>query len=128
MRFTVTAPVIANPASRVVTKSAVVVHEDDSHVAATLARMSEFIRLSYKRMTTRVQRRSATDAANPGVRRRLLDATVELVGTGGPQTATSRGIASAAGENLAAITYYFGSKEELLAEAMAATARQLTSP
>lgn len=40
-------------------------------------------------------------------RDRLIAATARLISTGGPQAATSRAIADAAGENLAAITYYF---------------------
>ena len=37
-------------------------------------------------------------------------------------------IADAAGENLAAITYYFGSKDSLIAEALARNARELLQP
>lgn len=45
-----------------------------------------------------------------------------------PQAATSRAIADAAGENLAAITYYFGSKDDLVSESLAAAARTIIEP
>jgi AcrR family transcriptional regulator len=51
-------------------------------------------------------------------RRSLLDATRRCVRDRGIGGATSREITAAAGANLAAITYHFGSKEELLAEAL----------
>lgn len=41
---------------------------------------------------------------------------------------TSRAIASAANANLASITYYFGSKEQLVTESLIATARDLLEP
>ena len=41
---------------------------------------------------------------------------------------TSRAIASTAGANLASITYYFGSKEQLVTESMVAAARDLLAP
>jgi len=46
-------------------------------------------------------------------RRRLLEAAVLIFGEKGPDGATVREIAQAAGQNLAAITYYFGGKEGL---------------
>lgn len=58
----------------------------------------------------------------------MLDTTAELLRAAGPQAATSRAIADAAGENLGAITYYFGSKEQLVAESMVAVARTLIEP
>ena len=48
--------------------------------------------------------------------------------TAGPEAATSRAIASAADENLGAITYYFGSKDQLISESLAETARRLIEP
>lgn len=51
-------------------------------------------------------------------RRQLLDAARHCVRTTGLAGATSREITAAAGVNLAAITYHFGSKDELIAEAL----------
>ncbi|HZA79615.1 MAG TPA: TetR family transcriptional regulator C-terminal domain-containing protein [Acidimicrobiales bacterium] len=46
----------------------------------------------------------------------------------GTDAATSRAISTRAGENLAAITYYFGSKDELVSEALIRQARALVEP
>ncbi len=46
-------------------------------------------------------------------RMRLLEAGLELFGEKGLKEATVREIASAAGQNVAAIAYYFGSKDDL---------------
>ncbi|MFQ5556514.1 MAG: TetR/AcrR family transcriptional regulator [Acidimicrobiales bacterium] len=59
---------------------------------------------------------------------RLLDAAWECVCTGGIAAATSRAITTRARANLGAITYHFGSKEQLLGEALAAAARRLLEP
>ena len=82
--------------------------------------------LSYICMT-RSQRRSADEGA-AHTRRALLDATVHLIETAGPAAATSRSITDRAGANLGAITYYFGSKDTLVAEALAETGRRLLHP
>lgn len=74
------------------------------------------------------RRRSNAIAAESKARTRLLEATIDLLKTGGPEVATSRAIATAADENLASITYYFGSKSALLSEAMTSTARRLIQP
>lgn len=74
------------------------------------------------------QRRSKGSTAPSDVHARLLDATIRVLGTAGPGAATSRAIADAAGENLAAITYYFGSKAELVDQAMLTAARRLIRP
>ncbi len=58
----------------------------------------------------------------------MLDATIGVLDTAGPEAATSRAIADAAGENLASITYYFGSKRELVNEAMVTVTRRLIQP
>jgi TetR/AcrR family transcriptional regulator, regulator of cefoperazone and chloramphenicol sensitivity len=47
---------------------------------------------------------------------RLLAAALDIFGDQGPRGATVRDIASAAGQNVAAIAYYFGSKEALYNE------------
>ena len=62
------------------------------------------------------------------MRDRLLKATARLLSNGGPSSATSRAIAAEAGENLGSITYYFGSKDELVAQSLASVARTLIEP
>lgn len=61
-------------------------------------------------------------------RARLLDATSSLLADGGLPAATSRAIAAAAGENLGAITYYYGSKQNLVTAAYTRSARRLIAP
>ncbi|MEV0400121.1 TetR/AcrR family transcriptional regulator [Actinoallomurus sp. NPDC050550] len=61
-------------------------------------------------------------------RRRLLDATLDVLRTHGVARATSREIASAAGVNLQAITYHFGSKDELVAQALVHAVRTWIEP
>jgi AcrR family transcriptional regulator len=59
--------------------------------------------------------------AAPGssvTRRQLIEAARRCVREKGLAGATSREITAAAGANLAAITYHFGSKDDLLAEAL----------
>jgi AcrR family transcriptional regulator len=73
------------------------------------------------------QRRAVTTAGSE-VRRRLIAAACELIAEGGSSAATSRAITDRAGENLASITYYFGSKDALMSEAMAGEARALLQP
>lgn len=50
-------------------------------------------------------------------RRRILDATVQIIGREGPGAVTHRAVAAEAGVPLAATTYYFASKAALLDEA-----------
>jgi AcrR family transcriptional regulator len=59
---------------------------------------------------------------------RLLAAAWECVRSGGPAGATSRAITAAADANLGAITYHFGSKDALLAEAVGAAIEALVEP
>ncbi len=66
-----------------------------------------------------------SDAITRGL---LIEATQRLLATGGVAALTSRAIASMAEANLASITYYFGSKEQLITESMLATARDLLAP
>ena len=54
-------------------------------------------------------------------RRALLEAALTLIGRGGPAALTHRALASEAGVPLAATTYYFTSKDELLRETLEAT-------
>jgi AcrR family transcriptional regulator len=63
------------------------------------------------------QRRAAQAADSP-VRTQLLEAAAACLRDLGAAGTTSREITRRAGANLAAITYYFGSKEALLAEAL----------
>ncbi len=59
---------------------------------------------------------------------RLLEATLDVLGTHGVARATSRQIAAAAGVNLQAITYHFGSKDELVAQALVYAVRRWVEP
>ena len=72
------------------------------------------------------QRRAASDTG--AARARLLDATCQLIASEGIGAATSRRITDLAGENLASITYYFGSKHALVAEALVAEVERLVEP
>lgn len=77
---------------------------------------------------TPVPQRRAVRSDDSEVRRRLIDAACEVIGTGGLPAATSRAITDRAGENLASITYYFGSKDALVSEALIREARRLLQP
>jgi len=99
-----------------------------------------FMLLSYKCMTptqmtatqmtatqmTSTQRRSTDDRS--ALRATLIAATVDIINRGGVSSATSRAIADEAGANLGAITYYFGSKDSLIATALAEIGRTLLAP
>ncbi len=61
-------------------------------------------------------------------RDRLLAAAVECVRRGGLAGATSRAVTTMAGANLGSITYYFGSKDDLLAEALLGVIREQVEP
>lgn len=54
----------------------------------------------------------------PDRRTAILDATVRILGTGGLGAVTHRAVAQEAGVPLAATTYYFSSKDELITEAV----------
>jgi AcrR family transcriptional regulator len=54
-------------------------------------------------------------------RDRILAATIDLIEKVGPNSLTTRSIAAQAGVNIAAINYYFTSKEALLEAALAAS-------
>lgn len=55
-------------------------------------------------------------------RRRILDAALAIVGREGAGAVTHRAVAAEAGVPLAATTYYFGSRADLLAQALEHTA------
>ncbi len=61
-------------------------------------------------------------------RRRLIEATVDCLRRRGLAGTTSREITRAAGVNLAAITYHFGSKDELVADALLDAIRRWLEP
>jgi AcrR family transcriptional regulator len=70
---------------------------------------------------------SATDSPR-ATRDRLLAAALAVIETSGVSGATSRQIAAAAGTNLQAITYHFGSKDALVAEALVGAVRAWLAP
>ena len=72
--------------------------------------------------------RRATDEGGTDTRQRLLDAAIDLIENAGPAAATSRAITATADANLGAITYYFGSKDALVAAALADAGRRLLQP
>lgn len=57
-------------------------------------------------------------------RTRILDAVLTIVGREGTGAVTHRAVAAAAGVPLAATTYYFSSRDDLLAEALEHAARE----
>lgn len=65
---------------------------------------------------------------NGGTRERLLGAAWTVVRDEGLTAATSRRITDQAGANLQSITYHFGSKDALLAEALVHQLRSWTEP
>lgn len=69
------------------------------------------------------------DSARAGdTAERLLAATWQVIRDEGLRAATSRRISEAAGANLAAIGYHFGSKRDLVAKAVEAQMRDWTEP
>ena len=78
-------------------------------------------------MITAVQRRSK-DSRDTGTRDRLLAAAQGCLRTRGLAHASSRAIADEAGANLGAITYYFGSKDQLVVAALAEELRDWLQP
>lgn len=65
------------------------------------------------RATRRAPGKSADQGANQGTRERLLDVAEELFAARGFNGVSVRDIVNAAGANLGAIPYHFGSKENL---------------
>ena len=63
------------------------------------------------------------NARNEQRRKRILDATVRIIGREGPGSVTHRAVAAEAGVPLAATTYYFASKEVLFNEALRMSVR-----
>ena len=71
-----------------------------------------------KRSTGEKRHAAGEPSSGTSTRQDLLDAARECVRTHGLAGTTSREITTTAGANLAAITYHFGSKDELIAEAL----------
>lgn len=71
---------------------------------------------------------SGTVASAAPTRERLLDAAVASLRAHGAAGLTSREIARSAGVNLQAITYHFGSKDALVAEALTGLVRSRLAP
>ena len=70
----------------------------------------------------------AVTALPAETRGRLMEATVACLKEHGLRGTTSRRIAAAAGVNLAGITYHFGSKDELVSQALIEAIRSLIQP
>lgn len=64
----------------------------------------------------------------PDTAERLIDGTLDCLRRLGLRGTTSRAIATASGANLGAITYHFGSKDELVAQALLRTIRSWMEP
>ncbi len=65
---------------------------------------------------------------NENTRERLIEGTLEVLREKGVAGASSRAIAAAAGANLGAITYHFGSKDQLIADALLSVVRSWLEP
>lgn len=63
-----------------------------------------------------------------GTEMRLLEGALACLRANGLAATTSRAIAAAAGANLGAITYHFGSKDELVAQALLSAVRGWLKP
>jgi AcrR family transcriptional regulator/mRNA-degrading endonuclease toxin of MazEF toxin-antitoxin module len=74
-------------------------------------------------MTTSAQ---SSDSPRGETRARLLEGAIRTVQESGRSGATARAIASASEANLGSIVYYFGSKEELVDEALATAGKRWT--
>ncbi len=83
---------------------------------------------SYTRMNDEPTQRRARRSGDGTTRQNLLDAARSVVRTEGIAGASSRAITNAAGANLAAITYHFGSKDDLIAEALFAELERQVTP
>jgi TetR/AcrR family transcriptional regulator, regulator of biofilm formation and stress response len=59
-----------------------------------------------------------TDQRAARRRRAILEATLRLIGRRGPEAVTHRAVAAEAEVPLASITYYFGSRDGLLDDAL----------
>lgn len=64
-------------------------------------------------MASKLKAPSGHDARSAKTRERLLEATIEVIGSVGYKAASTRILAKAANVNLSAIPYHFGGKKEL---------------
>jgi AcrR family transcriptional regulator len=81
------------------------------------------------RPAVRSQRRAAPSSTeDSATRRRLLNGALAVLSDRGLHRTTSREIARASGVNLAGITYHFGSKDELVAQALLGAIRGWVEP
>lgn len=71
---------------------------------------------------------SFAETAETDTRKRLLDGTLQCLKERGLAGTTSREIARLSGVNLAGITYHFGSKDDLVAEALLEAIRGWLEP
>jgi AcrR family transcriptional regulator len=67
-------------------------------------------------------------ARSADTRARLVEATLRVLAERGRHGTSSRAIAAASGVNLAGITYHFGSKDELVSQALLVAARGWVEP
>jgi AcrR family transcriptional regulator len=74
------------------------------------------------------EQRRSKGQRDSGARDRLLTAARQCVRERGIAHTSSRSVADRAGVNLAAITYYFGSKDDLVAAALADELREWLEP
>jgi len=99
---------------------------------ATVSLFVSILPLSYERMndTTNTHRRRAGSVApnGNGTREQLVQGALRVLRERGLAGASSREIARASGVNLAGITYHFGSKDALLAEALLEAIRGRLAP
>ncbi len=72
--------------------------------------------------------KESTDSGAGTTRERLLRAAVDCLRSNGITGATSRAIAARAEANLGSITYHFGSKDELLTQALLGVIRDQLDP
>ncbi len=82
--------------------------------------------LSYDRMIP--DQRRAKNRRDTGARERLIDAAQQCIRARGLAATSSRAITELADTNLASITYYFGTKEHLVAAALARELNEWLQP
>lgn len=68
------------------------------------------------------------EAGQPTTESRLIEGTIDCLRRYGLRGTTSRAIAAAAGANLGAITYHFGSKDELVSQSLLHAIRGWVEP
>ena len=87
------------------------------------------VRVSYKRMNQNVKSPDPVPSVKAGdTSARLIEGTLESLKANGLAGTTSRAIAGASGVNLGGITYHFGSKDELVAQALLVAIRSWIEP